>query len=61
MELSKKKDLILRELYNSRDDGKMYSMTAIAESSGISLNLTELSSIAHNLEDDGLYQSGLWR
>jgi hypothetical protein len=54
MKQSEKLDLILRELYKYKNDGKYYSIGWICQSLGIPLDsVLELNKLAHRLEDDG--------
>lgn len=54
MKQSEKLDLILRYLYDRRDDNKEYSIYQILEDSGIETNVTEVLRISKKLEEDGL-------
>ncbi len=54
MKQSEKLDLILRELYKYKNDGKYYSIGWICETHNISLDsVLELNKLAHRLKDDG--------
>lgn len=52
MKQSEKLDIILRYLYERKDDGKEYSITDILTGSGIDTNQTELARLAEHLEKD---------
>ena len=54
MKQSEKLDLILRELYQYKNDGKYYSIGWICQSLNIPLDsILELNKLAHRLKDDG--------
>lgn len=54
MKQSEKLDLILRELYKYKNDGKYYSIRRICETLNIPLDsFIELNKLAHRLKDDG--------
>jgi hypothetical protein len=54
MKQSEKLDLILRELYKHKNDGKYYSIGWIYQSLNISIDsVLEINRIGHRLEDDG--------
>ena len=53
MALLEKEDLIIKELYNYRSDGKYHSISAICESLNIPLDsLLEMQDIVKNLKED---------
>lgn len=54
MKQSEKLDLILRELYKYKNDGKYYSITSICESQNIPIDSQhEIFNISKRLHDDG--------
>lgn len=54
MKQSEKLDLILKALYNWKNDGKYYSIGWICETHNIPLDsVLELNKLAHRLKDDG--------
>lgn len=54
MKQSEKLDLILRELYKYKNDGKYYSIDSICETVNIPIDSAlELNKIAHRLKNDG--------
>lgn len=54
MKQSEKLDLILKELYKYKNDGKYYSIGWICESQNIPIDsILELNKLAHRLKDDG--------
>lgn len=58
MKQSEKLDLILRELYKTKNDGTPYSISDIFRNLNIPLDSTfELLSIAELLKDDGFIKS----
>ncbi len=58
MKQSEKLDLILRELYKYKNDGKYYSIGWIFQSLNIPLDSAlELNKIAHRLQDDGFIKT----
>lgn len=52
MKQSEKLDIILRYLYERKDDNKEYSIADIVTSSGIETNATEIARLAEHLEKD---------
>lgn len=52
MKQSEKLDIILRYLYERKDDNKEYSIADVLTSSGIETNPTEVSRLAEHLEKD---------
>ena len=52
MKQSEKLDIILRYLYERKDDNKEYSIADVLESSGIETNPTEIARLAEHLEKD---------
>lgn len=55
MKLSEKRDLILRELYNHKNDGSNYSIGQICKALNIPLDsVLEISKLASHLKTDGL-------
>jgi hypothetical protein len=52
MKQSEKQDIILRYLYERKDDNKEYSIAEILESSGVDTNVTEIARLAEHLERD---------
>lgn len=58
MKQSEKLDLILRELYKHKNDGKYYSIGFICQSLNIPLDsVLELNKLAHRLKDDGFIKT----
>lgn len=58
MKQSKKLDLILRELYKYKNDGKFYSINSICEALEIPIDsFLELNKIAHRLKNDGYIET----
>ena len=58
MKQSEKLDLILRELYKHKNDGKYYSIGYICQSLNIPLDSSlELNKLAHRLKDDGFIKT----
>lgn len=53
MKQSEKLDIILRYLYERKDDGKEYSISDILAGSEIETNATEVSRLAEELKKDG--------
>ena len=54
MEQSEKENLILRELYNHKNDGTLYSIKLICQSLNIPIeNFWELQEISNKLQVDG--------
>lgn len=53
MKQSEKLDVILRYLYDRKDDGKEYSILTILENSEIETNYQEVSRLAEQLSKDG--------
>lgn len=52
MKQSEKLDVMLRYLYERKDDNKEYSIADILASSGIDTNPTEVARLAEHLEKD---------
>ncbi len=60
MKQSEKLDLILRELYKYKNDGKYHSIGLICQSLNIPLeSLSELNKIATRLKDDGFIKASI--
>lgn len=58
MKQSEKLDLILRELYKNKNDGRYYSIGFICDNLNIPLDSgIELNNIAHRLENDGFIKT----
>jgi len=57
MNQSEKLDLILRELYKYRFDGKYYSIDSIVKTLNIPLQTTECNTLGHKLENDGFIKA----